>query len=75
MMEMTSMKPLLCALALLTMSSMTTAFAEGGAERLKERSDQWALQRQQAQETVAKENLRQAPPQAEATTNTNRSSS
>lgn len=49
------MKPLLCALALLTMSSMTTAFAEGGAERLKERSDQWALQRQQAKDALAKE--------------------
>ncbi|MDF9616422.1 hypothetical protein P5705_02085 [Pseudomonas entomophila] len=60
------MKPLLCALALLTMTAMTTAFAEGGADRLKERSDQWALQRQQAQEALAKELPRQDQHQAEA---------
>ncbi|QVM93825.1 hypothetical protein JYG34_12780 [Pseudomonas entomophila] len=60
------MKPLLCALTLLTMTSMTTAFAEGGADRLKERSDQWALQRQQAQQTVAKELPRQDQHRAEA---------
>ncbi|WP_248920023.1 hypothetical protein [Pseudomonas entomophila] len=67
------MKILLCALALLTMTSMTTAFAEGGAERLKERSDKWALQRQQAQETLAKD-VSQQDQQRSETSNTNSSS-
>ncbi|WP_181427816.1 hypothetical protein [Pseudomonas mosselii] len=46
-------KSLASVLALLVMISAGSAFAEGGADRLKERSDQLALQRQQA-EQVAK---------------------
>jgi len=47
------MKTLSIALALLAASTVTSAFAEGGAERLKERSDQWAQQREQAQKQEA----------------------
>lgn len=48
------MKFLACALALLATISATSAFAEGGADRLRERSDQLALQRLQAAEQIAK---------------------
>ncbi|MDH0301942.1 MULTISPECIES: hypothetical protein [unclassified Pseudomonas] len=48
------MKTIACAAALLAAISATSAFAEGGADRLRERSEQWALQRQQAAEQVAK---------------------
>lgn len=58
------MKTLTCALALLATISATSAFAEGGADRLKERSDQWALQRQQA-EQIAKGDA-QSPAQQQA---------
>ncbi|QXH44566.1 hypothetical protein KSS93_16915 [Pseudomonas xanthosomatis] len=47
------MKTLSIALALLAASTVTSAFAEGGAERLKERSEQWAQQREQAQKREA----------------------
>lgn len=43
-------KSLASVLALLVMIWAGSAFAEGGADRLKERSDQWALQRQQAEQ-------------------------
>ncbi|ODB38002.1 hypothetical protein A9L43_20200 [Pseudomonas mosselii] len=45
-------KSLASVLALLVMISAGSAFAEGGADRLKERSDQWALQRQQAEQVA-----------------------
>ncbi|MBI6896426.1 hypothetical protein JET64_06365 [Pseudomonas putida] len=48
------MKSLACALTLLATISATSAFAEGGADRLRERSDQFAQQRQQAAEQIAK---------------------
>ncbi len=67
MLVMTMMKPLLYALALVATTSTTMVFAEGGADRLKERSEQWALQRQQAQEVVAKEKPQQDQHQAPTT--------
>ncbi|MBV4531302.1 hypothetical protein HU719_007780 [Pseudomonas sp. SWRI107] len=59
------MKTLAIALALLATTTVTSAFAEGGADRLRERSDQWAVQRQQAQEAVAKRQAEQANRQAD----------
>ncbi|QXH58886.1 hypothetical protein [Pseudomonas maumuensis] len=46
------MKTVAVVLTLLATISATSAFAEGGADRLKERSAQWALQRQQAEQVV-----------------------
>lgn len=45
-------KSLASVLALLVMIWAGSAFAEGGADRLKERSDQWSLQRQQAEQVA-----------------------
>ena len=59
------MKTLAIALSLLATTTVTSAFAEGGADRLRERSDQWALQRQQAQEAVAKRQAEQGNRQAD----------
>ncbi|MDH0649815.1 hypothetical protein N5D48_20775 [Pseudomonas sp. GD03858] len=47
------MKTIAYAAALLAAISATSAFAEGGADRLRERSEQWALQRQQMAERLA----------------------
>ncbi|MGE7991094.1 hypothetical protein ACQKPE_08600 [Pseudomonas sp. NPDC089554] len=56
------MKALTFALTLLAATTVTSAFAEGGSDRLKERSDQWAMQRQQQQqEAVAKRDAQPAP--------------
>ncbi|MDF0732142.1 hypothetical protein P0Y43_15605 [Pseudomonas entomophila] len=55
------MKALSFALALLATTTVTSAFAEGGADRLLERQAQWALQIQQQQEVVAKRDNLQAP--------------
>jgi len=44
------MKTVACVLALLAAFAATSAYAEGGADRLRERSDLLALQRQQAEE-------------------------
>lgn len=59
------MKTLTIALALLAATTVSSAFAEGGADRLRERSDQWAAQRQQAQEAVAKREAEQGNRQAD----------
>ncbi|WP_307945682.1 co-regulatory protein PtrA N-terminal domain-containing protein [Pseudomonas mosselii] len=50
------MKTVAVVLTLLATISATSALAEGGADRLRERSDQLALQRQQA-EQVAKRDV------------------
>ncbi|UVK80638.1 hypothetical protein LOY46_13635 [Pseudomonas sichuanensis] len=65
------MKPLSFALALLAATSVTSAFAEGGAERLQARNEQLSQQRQQQAEAVAKRDAHfqsqaQAPRQGDA---------
>ncbi|MHA6160168.1 hypothetical protein [Pseudomonas sichuanensis] len=65
------MKSLSFALALLAATSATSAFAEGGAERLQARNEQLAQQRQQQAEAVAKRDTHvqsqaQAPRQGDA---------
>ena len=60
------MKTLTLALALLATTTVTTVFAEDGSERLRERSEQWAAQRQQAQEALAKTQAERENRQADA---------
>lgn len=60
------MKALPLILALLATSSVTTAFAEGGSDRLVERSEQLAQQRQQAQEALAQSKAQPSNTQAQA---------
>ena len=61
------MKALPLVVALFAASTMTGAFAEGGADRLKQRSDQWAQQRQeqQRQEALVKQDNQKATKQVE----------
>lgn len=60
------MKTLPLILALLATTTVTSVFAEGGADRLRERSDQWAMQREQSQQALAKAKAEQDNRQADA---------
>ena len=60
------MKALPLILALLATTSVTSAFAEGGSDRLLQRSEQLAQQRQQAQEALAQSKAQPSNTQAQA---------
>lgn len=60
------MKAVTLTLALLTAATVTSAFAEGGADRLQARSAQWAMQRAQAEQAVANAQGAQQQRQADA---------
>ncbi|WP_414155455.1 hypothetical protein [Pseudomonas sp. BNK-43-a] len=57
------MKSLRYALALLAATAVTSAFAEGGADRLQEHHARWALQQQQSKDMVAKREAAKAAQQ------------
>ncbi|MFV3402930.1 hypothetical protein ACNFIC_03115 [Pseudomonas sp. NY15463] len=60
------MKTLPLILALLASTTVTSVFAEGGADRLHERSAQLAAHREQSQQALAKAKAEQDNRQADA---------